>query len=93
MNDSERGRHRLTVQISDDEGLSWKWKRPLEIAAEDAGRFHYPSIMHAKDGTLHVSYSYHLEKDYERDRDGRPRAKAIKHAHFNAAWVMAAEPP
>ena len=44
-NDTERGRHRLTVQLSDDEGKSWKWRRALELAAEDVGRFHYPSII------------------------------------------------
>ena len=91
-NDTERGRHRLTIQISDDEGKSWKWKRALELAPEDAGRFHYPSIIQAKDGTLHASYSYHLEKDFERDADGKPRSKSIKHAHFNEAWVMAGDP-
>ena len=91
-NDTERGRHRLTVQISDDEGRSWKWKRALELAPEDSARFHYPSLIQAKDGTLHASYSYHLEKDYERDADGKPRAKSIKHAHFNEAWVMEGGP-
>jgi predicted neuraminidase len=87
-NDTERGRHRLSVQLSDDEGKSWKWKRALELSSEDVGRFHYPSIIQAKDGTLHASYSYFLEKGYERDADGKPRAKAIKHAHFNEAWIM-----
>jgi hypothetical protein len=29
-NDTERGRHSLAVQISDDEGKTWKWKRHLE---------------------------------------------------------------
>lgn len=91
-NDLERGRHRLTVQISDDEGVSWKWRRALEFAADESGRFHYPSILQAKDGSLHVSYSYHLEKGAALDADGKPRAKAIKHAHFNAAWVMAGDP-
>ncbi|MDO8545703.1 MAG: exo-alpha-sialidase [Opitutaceae bacterium] len=88
-NDLERGRHRLAVQISDDEGSSWKWKRALEFAPDEGGRFHYPSIIQAKDGTLHVSYSYHLEKNFERDAEGKPRSKSIKHAHFNEAWVMA----
>ena len=89
-NDLERGRHRLTVQISDDEGRTWKWKRALEHAPDESARFHYPSIIQAKDGTLHVSYSVHLEKGFALDADGKPRAKSIKHAHFNEAWVMAA---
>lgn len=86
-NDLEQGRYRLTVQISDDEGKSWKWKRALEYAPDQSRRFHYPSIIQAKDGTLHVTYSYHIEKGYDLDADGKPRAKSIKHAHFNEAWV------
>ncbi|MBI5801299.1 MAG: exo-alpha-sialidase [Verrucomicrobia bacterium] len=91
-NDTERGRHSLAVSISDDEGKTWKWKRHLELTAEDAGRYHYPSIMQAKDGTLHASYSYHVEKNAPKDAQGRPIAKAIKHAHFNEAWVQQGDP-
>jgi predicted neuraminidase len=90
-NDTERGRNSLAVQISDDEGKSWKWKRHLEWQppGPEAGSFHYPSMIQAKDGTLHVSYSYHLAtRDLPRDVDGDTAAKSIKHAHFNEAWVM-----
>jgi len=90
-NDTEDGRHRLAVSISDDEGKSWKWKRHLESdpTGKDGGRFHYPSIVQATDGTLHASYSYHLpDQTAEKDPDGRPRSKSIKHAHFNVEWVM-----
>ena len=74
--------------ISDDEGKTWKWKRHLELTREAVGRYHYPSITQAKDGSLHASYSYHLnEKTAEKDVEGKPKAKAIKHAHFNEAWV------
>jgi predicted neuraminidase len=89
-NDTERGRHSLAVQISEDEGKTWRWKRHLEFAepGPDAGSFHYPSIIQAKDGTLHASYSYHLaRRSLPRDVDGDPAAKSIKHAHFNEAWV------
>jgi predicted neuraminidase len=90
-NDTETGRHRLVVQISDDEGRSWKWKRYLEEDAPgpQAGRYHYPSIIQAADGTLHASYSYHLHRaNLPKDTDGDPAGKSIKHAHFNEAWVM-----
>jgi predicted neuraminidase len=90
-NDTERGRYRLAVQISDDEGRSWKWKRYLEKdePGPQAGSYHYPSILQARDGTLHASYSYHLNRrDLPKDVDGDPAAKSIKHAHFNEAWVM-----
>jgi predicted neuraminidase len=101
-NDTESGRHRLAVQISADEGKTWPWKRHLEFATEASGegppeggasRYHYPSIIQAKDGTLHASYSYQAnEKGAEKDATGKPRIKAIKHAHFNEAWVMAGDP-
>jgi predicted neuraminidase len=93
-NDTERGRYKLAVQISDDEGLTWKWKRYLEQdkPGPDSGSYHYPSIIQAKDGSLHASYSYHLNRrTLPKDVDGDPAAKSIKHVHFNEAWVMAGE--
>lgn len=92
-NDTERGRHSLLVRISDDEGRSWKWQRHLEFDAARSDSFHYPSITQAQDGTLHASYSYHLGRaDLPKDADGKPAAKSIKHAHFNAAWVRQGDP-
>ncbi len=93
-NDTERGRNSLAVAISDDEGETWRWKRRLEFdtPGAEAGAYHYPSIIQARDGTLHASYSYHLNrKDVEQDAQGKPRRKTIKHAHFNEEWVMAGE--
>jgi predicted neuraminidase len=89
-NDTERGRHSLAVQISDDEGRSWKWKRHLEMDSnpESAGAYHYPSIIQARDGTLHASYSYHLKRREEKGAKTKSATKSIKHAHFNEAWVM-----
>jgi predicted neuraminidase len=89
-NDTEEGRHSLAVQLSEDQGRTWPWKRHLEYQppGPDAGAFHYPSIIQARDGTLHVSYSYHLAaRHLPRDVDGDPAAKSIKHARFNEAWV------
>ena len=82
------------MQISDDEGRSWRWKRHLEYEppGPEAGSFHYPSIIQARDGTLHASYSYHLShRGLPKDVDGDPAAKSIKHAHFNEAWVQAGD--
>jgi predicted neuraminidase len=73
-NDTERGRHSLAVALSDDEGASWKWKRHVEL--REGSSFHYPSLIQAADGTLHVTYSHFT-----------PDGKTIKHAHFNLAWV------
>ncbi len=84
-NDLESGRHSLAVSLSDDEGKTWKWTRHLELDSrtDQRGSFHYPSVIQAQDGSIHVTYSYflnHLPEDGAR--------KAIKHARFNAAWVQ-----
>jgi predicted neuraminidase len=93
-NDTERGRNSLLVSISDDEGRTWKWKRHLEKErdGEGAAEFHYPSIIQAKDGSLHASYSYFMDRrNARKDAQGRLIRKSIKHAHFNEAWVMAGD--
>lgn len=81
-NDTEDGRHRLAVSISTDEGHTWPYTRYLEAdeTHPPASRSHYPAIIQARDGRLHVSYSYHLQ--------GSPEAKTIVHAAFDPAWVM-----
>jgi predicted neuraminidase len=90
-NDTEFTRNSLAVSISTDEGQTWRWTRHLEYEPRgaEAGAFHYPSIIQARDGSLHASYSYHLNrKDVGKDAEGQPARKAIKHAHFNEEWVM-----
>ena len=81
-NDTERGRARLTVALSADEGHTWPWRRPIEWDQRDerATQSHYPAIIQTADGLLHVLYSYHHE-----DREGA--RKTIKHARFNELWV------
>lgn len=78
-NDTEKGRHSLAVAISSDDGATWAWKRHLELT--EGGQYHYPSLIQAKDGSLHASYSYF-------DKSG----KSIKHAHFNLEWVKEGDP-
>lgn len=74
FNDLEKGRTSLAVALSDDEGATWKWKRNL---AKGEGQYHYPSVIQAKDGSIHVTYSVF-----------EAPGKAIRHAQFNAEWVM-----
>jgi len=94
-NDTEKGRHSLLVQISDDEGRSWRWKRHLErdTPGPEAGAYHYPSVIQAADGTLHVSYSHHQPR---RAAAGvavpETGGKSIKHAWFNEKWVQEGDP-
>ena len=97
-NDLERERYSLGVSLSDDEAKTWKWTRHLERDTEadikaGAGSYHYPSVIQAKDGTLHVSYSFHQKKSETRlDPAGKPANESIKHAHFNEAWIRQGDP-
>ena len=46
---------------------------------EGQGQFHYPSILQARDGTIHVTYTRRLAKE----------GSTIQHAAFDEAWVTA----
>jgi predicted neuraminidase len=89
-NDTERGRHSLAVSLSEDEGKTWSWTRHLEHndPGPDATHAAYPSLVQARDGTLHCSYTYTLNgKNVINDPQGRPRRECIKHVRFNEEWV------
>ena len=77
-NDLESGRHSLAVSMSDDEGATWKWTSHLE--RQDKVRFHYPSVIQAQDGSVHVTYSYF-------DQRGDKEMKSIKHVQFQPDWI------
>ncbi len=62
-NDIDGGRYILSLYISDDEGKTWKWKTKIEDHPKDAGRFSYPSLIQTKDGLLHMTYSFHRNKE------------------------------
>jgi predicted neuraminidase len=79
-NDLESGRYSLTAALSDDEGATWKWKRHLERSDVKRNAYHYPSVIQARDGGIHVSYSYFV-----------PEGKSIKHVQFDENWVKAGE--
>lgn len=64
-------RDKLAISISEDAGKTWKWTRLIED--QPGGRFDYPSLIQAADGTLHATYSFHL--------------KTVKHVQFNESWV------
>ena len=74
-NDTEAGRHRLTLSLSEDEGKTWRYHK--RIADDAATRSHYPAIIVGADGSIHVSYSFFQD-------DNR---KAIKHTVCNEAWI------
>ncbi len=73
-NDTIDGRHSLAVSWSDDEGRTWKRTRHLE--KHEIGQYHYPAVIQARDGTIHVVYSFFVEG-----------GKSMKHAAFSEAWL------
>src|SRR5688500_2941792 len=98
-NDLERGRYRLAVSLSEDEGRTWRWTRHLERDPDSTdeqrlGQYHYPSIIQAEDGTLHATYSYFAPAaTVVPDAEKRLPRKSIKHAHFNEAWIKSGLTP
>jgi len=76
-NDTEEGRHSLALAMSEDEGATWAWKRHLE--QKPGGSFSYPSIIQARDGLIHVTYSY---------EPTRGQGRSIKHVSLNSEWIM-----
>ena len=74
-NDTETGRQRLTVSLSEDEGKTWPWSKI--ISETENTRSHYPALIIGKEGLFHVTYSFFQE-------DNR---KTIKYAVFNEEWL------
>jgi len=79
-NDTEKGRNRLSVWISEDEGRTWPHRRAIEDHA--SGGFSYPSVIQDSAGFIHVTYS-HSAKPQAGGKD----LQTIKHVRFNAEWV------
>ncbi len=72
FNDSPDQRTPLTLALSEDDGASW----PLRFDVEsDAGEFSYPALIQARDGLLHLVYTY--------------RRTHIAHVACDEAWIAA----
>lgn len=70
------GRNQLSALMSDDEGVTWKWKRTLEKHDESCAAS-YPCVIQAKDGSIHCTYTYSPTPN-----------ETIKHVQFNEAWIL-----
>ena len=74
FNDHEgRERDRLSIARSTDAGHTWSARRT--IVHVPGGRFDYPSVIQARDGRIHVTFSDNLS--------------SIRHVSFTEAWIGA----
>ncbi len=75
-------RYPLTIALSEDEGRTWPYMRHIDASDGFFGEANkslnrplaYPSVFQARDGQIHVSYSYR----------GR---QCIKYVRINEAWI------
>jgi len=82
-NDVEEGRHRLSVWLSEDEGKTWTFRKTIvdgKPGSETRG--HYPAIIQAHDGRIHVTYTNQVAGPA-----GQPPVKNIMHASFTEKWL------
>ena len=75
-NDTEQGRHSLAVALSNNEGKTWKPKRHIGKSDNRTKSYGYPSLIQAKDGMLHLTYSYR-----------EPAGATIRHCTFSPDWI------
>jgi len=80
-NDLKRGRYRLTVFLSEDEGKSWPWRRELDNLGPGGGELSYPSLIQGGDGKLHGVYTYATPLP------SKERNECIRYVHFNESWI------
>lgn len=85
-NDTLDERNVLTAYLSEDEGLTWSYKRALEqweprANGYEHGSASYPSLIQTAEGNLHCTYSY---------KDESFEGSTIRHTTFNEAWIKAA---
>ncbi len=71
-NDTEKGRHRLSLLVSNDGGMSWERVFIVE-EGEPGSEFSYPFMARDSEGNIHLAYTYKRER--------------IKHVKFNEAWL------
>ena len=80
-NDTTKGRHSLALSLSEDEGRTWTRTRHLAKAEPEARSFHYPSILQARDGAIHVTYTH----------GNQPGGSTIDHGVVTEDWLLEAE--
>jgi predicted neuraminidase len=58
-NHTPSGRTPLNLTVSEDDGDTWQVRRALE---DGPGEYSYPAVIQARDGRVHVSYTWRRER-------------------------------
>lgn len=61
-NDLPKGRYRLGLFLSEDEGETWHIAHYIDQDETNSNSYAYPSMIQASDGTIHVTYSCHTKQ-------------------------------
>ncbi|WP_412477885.1 sialidase family protein [Azonexus sp. IMCC34839] len=69
----QNNRDAMLLWLSADEGQTWQASRTIESAADGGAEFSYPSLLLARDGRIHLAYTW--------------RRQGIKHVAFSEAWL------
>jgi predicted neuraminidase len=75
-NDLEKGRHKLSLYLSNDEGTNWIFGGIIDQDPNGKDGFSYPAAIETADGTIHITYSKHTSS-----------GKTIQHAAINPAKI------
>lgn len=75
-NPTTKDRNPLSVSLSDDQGITWKYTRNLEYTKSSNGvEFSYPTLFQDSSGRIHISYTFNRQ--------------TIKHRILpNEQWIM-----
>ncbi|XP_061179561.1 uncharacterized protein LOC133188197 [Saccostrea echinata] len=75
-NPTNKDRNPLSISLSTDQGLTWKYTRNLEYKTDENGvEFSYPTLFQDSTGRIHISYTYNRE--------------TVKHRVIpNEQWIM-----
>lgn len=71
------GKSTLQLWLSVDDGRTWSAGRLIETAADGAAEFTDPALLLARDGRIHLAYTW--------------RQQRIKHLVFSEAWLEEAK--
>jgi predicted neuraminidase len=74
----QRGRNKLQLFVSDDDGSNWQTARTIEDDPDPGGQYSYPALLQTHDGRIHLTYTYQF--------------RTIAHAAFTEAALMEARP-